>query len=225
MRSRLSHRWDLSFAAAARLQSSLRSRLRRAPPRGRVRCVAGADVAYDAARDELVAAVVLLRLPEMGLEEIASVRGRVRFPYVPGYLSFREAPIVLRAARRLRRRPDLLLCDGQGVAHPRRFGLACHLGLLLGVPSIGVAKSLLVGEHRAPGPRPGSRAALRDRGEVVGAALRTRAGCNPVYVSVGHRCDLDWAVRQVLACCRGYRLPEPVRQAHQQVTRLRREAA
>lgn len=221
----LAHRWDLSFAAAARLQARLRKRLRLRPPRRRVRWVAGADVAYDARRDRLFAAVVTCRLPRLDLVEISSSQGRASFPYVPGFLSFREAPLVLRAIRRLRRRPDLLLCDGQGLAHPRRFGLACHLGLLLGLPSIGVAKSILVGEHRPPGERRGSRAALRDRGEIVGAALRTRDGVRPVYVSPGHLCDLAWAVRRVLACCRGYRLPEPVRRAHHEVTRLRREAA
>ena len=221
----LAHRWDLSFTAAARLQARLRKRLRLRPPRRRVRWVTGADVAYDARRDRLFAAVVTCRLPHLDLVEISSSQGHASFPYVPGFLSFREAPLVLRAVRRLRRRPDLLLCDGQGLAHPRRFGLACHLGLLLGLPSIGVAKSILVGEHRPPGERRGSRAALRDRGEIVGAALRTRDGVRPVYVSPGHLCDLAWAVRRVLACCRGYRLPEPVRRAHHEVTRLRREAA
>jgi deoxyribonuclease V len=221
----LSHRWNLSLPAAARLQANLRRRLRLLPPARAVRRVAGADVAYDGDGETLVAAAVLFRLPGMTLEEIATARGRVRFPYVPGFLSFREAPVVLRAVRRLKRRPDLLLCDGQGLAHPRRFGLACHLGLLLGVPSVGVAKSLLVGTHAEPGGGRGSRAALRHRGEIVGAALRTRSGVRPVYVSAGHRCSLSWAVRQVLACCRGYRLPEPVRRAHLQVTLLRQAAA
>lgn len=176
MRAGLSHRWNLSFPAAARLQARLRGLLRHTPPRRPARRVAGAGVAYG-------------------------------------------------VARRLRRRPGLLPCDGQGPAHPRRFGLACHLGLLPGVPGLGVAKSLLVGDHRDPGPAAGSRAALLDRGEVVGAALRTRARVRPIDVSFGHRSDLRRAVRQVMACCRGYRLPEPVRQAHQQVTRLRKEAA
>jgi deoxyribonuclease V len=187
-----------------------------------MRRVAGADVAYDASGDTLVSAVVTFRLPEMMVEEISTARDRVRFPYVPGFLSFREVPVVLRAARRLRRRPDLLLCDGQGLAHPRRFGLACHLGLLLDLPSVGVAKSILVGKHREPGRRRGNRARILHRDEVVGLALRTRSGVRPVYVSPGHRCSLPWAARQVLSCCRGFRLPEPVRQAHHEVTRLRR---
>jgi deoxyribonuclease V len=225
MLPRLTHRWSLGLEAAARLQRRLRTRLSRRPPRRPPRRVAGADVAYDAEHDLLTAAIVVLRAPEMTLEEVASACARPRFPYVPGYLSFREAPVVLRAARRLGRPPDLLMCDGQGLAHPRRFGLACHLGLLLDLPSIGVAKSLLVGTHRVPATRRGSLTALRHAGEVVGVALRTRDGVRPVYVSTGHRCSLGWAVRQVLACGRGYRLPEPVRLAHLEVTRLRRIAA
>ncbi|MEE9218058.1 MAG: deoxyribonuclease V [Acidobacteriota bacterium] len=219
------HRWNLSFKQAARLQRRLRQQLRLQPPGRRIRRVAGADVAYDGNGETLVAAVATFLLPELTLEELVCARDRVRFPYVPGYLSFREVPVVLRAMRRLRRRPDLLLCDGQGWAHPRRFGLACHLGLLLDLPTIGVAKSILVGSHRDPAQRRGSRAALLDRGEIVGTALRTRAGVRPVYISPGHRCDLPWSTRQVLACCRGFRLPEPVRRAHLEVTRQRRAAA
>jgi deoxyribonuclease V len=225
MLPRLTHRWSLGLEAAARLQRRLRSRLSPRPPRRALRRIAGADVAYDAERDLLTAAIVVLRLPEMTLEEVASASGRPRFPYVPGYLSFREAPVVLQAARRLARSPEALMCDGQGLAHPRRFGLACHLGLLLDLPSIGVAKSILVGAHREPAARRGSRAALRHAGEIVGVALRTRDGVRPVYVSAGHRCSLAWAVRQALACGGGYRLPEPVRLAHHEVTRLRRAAA
>lgn len=225
MPPRLAHRWNLSLREASRLQRRLRARLSLRPPRRPPRRVAGADVGYDAERDRMIAAIVVLRAPQMRVEEVATAVGRPRFPYVPGFLSFREAPVVLRAARRLARLPDLLMCDGQGLAHPRRFGLACHLGLLLEVPSIGVAKSLLVGTHREPAARRGSRAALRHAGQVVGVALRTRDGVRPVYVSAGHRCTLAWAVRQVLACGRGYRLPEPVRLAHQEVTRLRRAAA
>ncbi len=141
-------------------------------------------------------------------------RRRTRFPYVPGYLSFREAPAVLAALAKLRTRPDLLLCDGQGRAHPRRFGLACHLGVLTGLPSIGVAKSLLLGVH-GPLPEPkGSWVALKDKGEVIGAALRTRAGVKPVYVSIGHRVSLATAIDYVLRCTPRYRLPETTRLAH-----------
>ena len=220
----LKHRWNLSFEQAARLQVRLRSRVRLSPPRGAIRRVAGADVAYDSSGDTLVAAVLTYRLPGMELEEVVTARDRVRFPYVPGFLSFREVPAIVRAARRLRAKPDLLLCDGQGLAHPRRFGLACHLGLLLDVASIGVAKSILVGRCREPGFRRGNRSRIVHQDEVVGWAIRTRSGVRPVYVSPGHRCNLPWAARKVLSCCRGVRLPEPVRQAHLEVTRLRHRA-
>jgi deoxyribonuclease V len=151
-----------------------------------------------------------------GLEPAAQrvVQCRTRFPYAPGYLSFRETPALLAALAGLRRRPDLILCDGQGLAHPRRFGLASHLGVLLDVPTIGVAKSRLVGTH---GPVPEARGAwvpLRDGAETIGAVLRTRAGARPVYVSVGHRVSLETAVETVLRCAPRYRLPEPVRRAH-----------
>jgi deoxyribonuclease V len=169
--------------------------------------VAGLDAAYAGGR--VLAAAVVLRLP--GLREVdrAVVDLPVRFPYVPGLLSFREAPACLRALRRLRVRPDLLLVDGQGIAHPRRFGIASHLGLLAGIPAVGVAKSPLVGTHRAPRRAAGSWAPLVDRGETVGAALRTRDGASPLLVSPGHLCDLRAALRWTLRCAAGHRLPEP----------------
>jgi deoxyribonuclease V len=187
--------------------------------------VAGADIAYDESRGLQFAAVLVFTFPELRLVETRAVRGRIPFPYVPGLLSFREAPALLRAFRRLRARPDLLLCDGQGIAHPRGIGLASHLGLLLGLPTIGCAKSLLVGEHDPVGPRPGDRAPLRHEGRVVGAAVRTRAGVKPVFVSPGDRIGLADAARYVLACCRGFRLPEPVRRADRLVGILKRAPA
>ncbi len=135
------------------------------------------------------------------------------FPYRTGLLSFREAPAVIAALERLRRQPDLILCDGHGIAHPRRLGLASHLGLLLDRPTIGVAKTLLVGVHDEPGPVPGDWAPVVDRGEVIGAALRTRAGVRPVYVSIGHRISLETANRRVLGATTRYRLPETTRAA------------
>jgi deoxyribonuclease V len=142
------------------------------------------------------------------------VRRKTRFPYVPGYLSFREAPAALAAMRRLRRDPDLIVCDGQGFAHPRRFGLACHLGLLANLPSIGVAKSRLIGEHAVLGSQRGEWVPLVDDGERIGVVLRTRTGVRPVYVSVGHRISLETAIDYVLRCTTRYRLPETTRQAH-----------
>ena len=189
------------------------------------RLVAGADVSYEIGDDLFHAAVVVLRLPQLDVVEIARSTGRARFPYIPGYLSFRESPIVLAAVRRLRCAPDLMLCDGQGIAHPRGFGLACHLGLLIGVPTIGCAKTLLVGAHEEPGRPAGSAAPLRYRGRCVGAALRTRAGVRPIYVSPGHMMSLQAACRLTLQCTAGYRIPEPTRLAHIEVNRMRRAAA
>lgn len=160
------------------------------------------------------AAVVVLGFPGLAPVEQAMARQPTRFPYVPGYLSFREAPAVLAALKQLRQPPDLLLCDGQGLAHPRRFGLACHLGLLLDIPSIGVAKSRLIGTHAEVPEAKGDWAALEDHGEIIGAVLRTRAGAKPVYVSVGHRVSLATAIDYVMRCTTRYRLPETTRHAH-----------
>ena len=179
-----------------------------------VRLVAAADISVR--RDEPLArgAVIVLSYPEMEGVEESVVEAEPRFPYVPGLLTFREAPILLRAFEQLRRRPDLLLVDGQGCAHPRRLGIACHLGLLLDLPAIGCAKSRLCGQHVQPSEAAGSRAPLLDGDEVIGSVLRTRDGTAPVYVSVGHRVGLEEAVEWVLRCCRGHRLPEPSRAAH-----------
>jgi deoxyribonuclease V len=183
--------------------------------------VAGADLAYAADGRRAWAAVVLVSVPDGAVVETAMASARPRFPYVPGLLSFREGPLLLRAFGRLRRRPDLCLFDGQGIAHPRRFGLASHLGVLLDLPSVGCAKSRLVGEHTEPGPRRGDWAPLRLEGRTVGAVLRTREGVRPIYVSPGHRIGLRQAVRAVLALART-RVPEPIRLAEQVADRLKR---
>jgi len=190
-----------------------------------LRLVAGADVSFDRGSPTLYAAVVVLDAATLEVVEVGAAQARATFPYLPGYLSFRELPPLLAAFAKLRTRPELLLCDGHGRAHPRRFGLASHVGVALGVPSIGCAKSRLVGEHRAPGPRRGAHVALRDGGEVIGEVLRTRAGVAPVYVSVGHRVCLGTARRLVLHFTPRYRLPEPLRVAHAEVNRLRRASA
>jgi len=213
-----------SIAEARALQERLRSQViaRDALPEP-LRLVAGADVSYDRGSPLLFAAIVVLDAETLEVVEVASTRGRARFPYVPGYLSFRELPPLEAAFARLRARPDLLLCDGHGLAHPRRFGLASHLGVQLGVASIGCAKSRLVGEHRAPGPRRGAHTALRDGGETIGEVVRTREGVAPVYVSVGHRVSLATARRLALRFSPRFRIPEPIRAAHAEVNRLRRE--
>lgn len=193
------------------LQRELCARVRR---RGRVRplaIVAGVDVGVKEGIAR--AAVVLLSFPELALIERASSEHPVDFPYVPGLLGFREVPAILRAFARLSRRPDLLLVDGHGLAHPRRFGVACHLGLELDLPAIGCGKSLLVGTFREPGPRRGAGSPLLDRGETIGRVLRTREGVKPIFVSIGHRIDLRRAVELVLACTPRFRLPEPIRAA------------
>jgi len=221
MEFRQLHRWDVSPRRAAAIQSDLRRSLILRAGWKRPKLVAGADVSYDKRSDAIHAAVVVLSLPALTLVESASASGVARFPYIPGYLSFREIPILLKALRKLRARPDLLLCDGQGIAHPRGFGLASHLGVILDAPTIGCAKSRLIGRHRAPGWRAGSSAPLIHEGRRVGAAVRTRDGVNPIFVSPGHRIGMASAVRWSLACCGGHRLPEPTRRAHIEVNRLR----
>jgi deoxyribonuclease V len=214
----------VSFAEARALQEGLRGQVVERDAFGEIRRVAGADVSYDRGSPELFAAVVVLDAETLELVEASGVRATARFPYVPGYLSFRELPAVLEAFGRLRALPDLVLCDGQGRAHPRRFGLACHLGVLLDLPSIGCAKSRLVGTHREPGARRGSHVRLLDEGEVIGEVVRTREAVKPIYVSIGHRVSLATARKLALRFARKHRVPEPVRAAHAEVNRLRAEA-
>jgi deoxyribonuclease V len=206
--------WPDSVPKARAMQERLAPRVIREDRLGEVRRVAGLDVGFEGGGRITRAAVALLRFPELSLEEQASCRSPTRFPYVPGYLSFREIPGVLGALRKLRQRPDLMLCDGQGLAHPRRFGLACHLGVLCDLPSIGVAKSRLIGEHGPLPPEKGNWVPLMDGEETIGAVLRTRTNVSPVYVSIGHRISLATAVDFVLRCTSRYRLPETTRFAH-----------
>ena len=212
MKIPLLHSWNLSPRKAVALQRQLAQQvIREGNPLG-VAFVAGVDVGF--VGDRARAAVAVLSLQSLELVDHAVAERSVSFPYVPGLLSFREIPAVLEALGRVDVRPEILLCDGQGIAHPRRFGLASHLGLLTNIPSIGIAKSRLAGEHGAVPVHKGGWAALTDDGEVIGAALRTRTGVAPVYVSIGHRIDLDNAIRLVLACTTRYRLPETTRWAH-----------
>lgn len=197
---------------AMALQKEWSARVLRSGSARPPRTIAGVDVGV---RDDVArAAIVVLSWPALEPLDRATETRPVRFPYVPGLLGFREVPCILAAWAKLAVEPDLLVVDGQGLAHPRRFGVATHLGLELDRPAIGCAKSLLVGEHREPGPRRGASTRLVHDGETIGRAVRTRAGVRPVYVSIGHRIDLDTAVRIVLRACRGYRLPEPIRAAH-----------
>ena len=207
------HGWQISAGEARQVQADLASRVSKETAAAAPALVAGVDISV-ARNGAARAAVVVVTFPHMAPVETRITEGRPGFPYVPGLLSFREAPLILEACEALALSPDLILVDGQGIAHPRRFGLASHLGLLLDTPTIGCAKSRLVGEHETPGEETGSYAELTDDGQVVGAALRTRTGTRPVYVSIGHRIDLATAIARVLECCRGYRLPEPTRLAH-----------
>ncbi len=205
------HPWDLTPTQAFELQRRLASKVIEAGDPGEVRYVAGVDVAVG---PPARAAVVVLDMQGLRPVESAVEEGKLSFPYVPGLLSFREAPLIVPALRRIQTAVDVLMVDGQGRAHPRRFGIACHLGLLTGKPSVGCGKSLLVGTH---GPLPAERGSwvpIVDGCEVVGAAVRTREGAKPVYVSVGHLIGLEAAVRLVLASAFRYRLPEPIRWAH-----------
>jgi deoxyribonuclease V len=216
------HPWRVSYREAVTIQESLRPRLRIEPLGRSVRLVAGTDVACSQATHRLYAAVVVVALPSLEVVEAAVAACRARFPYIPGLFSFREIPPLLKALRKLKCEPDALLFDGHGLAHPRRFGLACHAGLLLGKPSVGCAKSRLVGEYRAVGPRRGDTSDLRLDGALVGAVLRTRDGVAPVFVSPGHRVDVASAVTLVLAATGRYRIPEPIRLAHQATNALMR---
>lgn len=209
------HPWDVSPREAARIQAELRGQVRLEDDFGEIKLVAGGDLSFRRAENLCRAAVVVLSFPQLEPVEAAAIEMPVIFPYVPGLLAFREAPAVISAYERLSTRPDLLILDGHGYAHPRRFGVACHVALVLDTPTIGCAKSKLIGSYADPGPSPGDSSPLTDDGEVIGVALRTRSGGKPVFVSVGHRVSLGSAVRIVMACVRGCRLPEPCRLAHQ----------
>lgn len=200
-----------SFAQARRLQEQLRGQVVTHDRLGSVRRVAGADAHYVA--DQLCAAVVVMSFPDLAVVESALVHQPIPFPYVPGLLSFREAPAILSALDRLSEKPDLLLVDGQGLAHPRRFGLACHVGVLSDTPTIGVAKSRLLGTYQEPALKRGAWSPLADRGETIGAVLRTRTTVRPLFVSIGHRVSLRTAIELVLRCSPHFRLPEPLRAA------------
>jgi len=208
------HSWRVSTAQALEIQKKLAAQVSRAGKVTSPRLIAGVDISVNKGDGMGIGAVVVLSYPELDLVETRVVNDSLEFPYVPGLLSFREAPLILAACERLTVTPDLIMVDGQGIAHPRRMGLASHLGLFLNIPTIGCAKSRLCGSHEVPGTEPGSYAELVDRDEVIGVVLRTKMGVKPVYVSIGHRVDLPAAIDWVLACCRGYRLPEPTRMAH-----------
>ena len=198
-------RGDISLTNSARTVSS----------------IAGADVSYSNGGQEGIAAMVVLSYPDLDLMDEAFARGKVSFPYIPGLLSFREAPLLIDVFLMLQRLPDVVLYDGQGIAHPRCLGLASHMGLLLDLPSVGCAKKKLVGDFGEVGLQPGSTTPLMMKGKTIGAVIRTRRGVKPVFVSPGHRIDLESSIQLVMKTCRGFRLPEPLRRAHLMVKRIR----
>lgn len=212
--SLLNHRWNVTPKEAVAIQERLRQAVITSDDLPTVRYIAGIDIGFTKNKTVTRAAVVVLSFPDLIVQERAVAHLPTTFPYVPGLLSFREAPAALEALSSLAICPDLLLVDGQGFAHPRRMGLACHLGLISDIPSIGVAKSRLVGQHGELPESRGCQAPLIENGEVIGVVLRTRTGVKPVYVSIGHRVSLETAVAYTLACTPKFRLPETTRQAH-----------
>jgi len=228
------HRWDLPYAEARRVQTELAGRVEFVRLEKELQIIAGLDCAFSGDGKRTFAAAVVLRV--IGLHggqvgqpgrfefeqvETATAQQETRFPYIPGLLSFREAPVCLEVAAKLGWQPDLFMIDGQGVAHPRRLGLASHLGLFFDKPTIGCAKSRLIGTYDEPGSDRGACSLLRDGGETIGAVVRTRSRVKPVFVSVGHKCTLEDAICITLACATRYRIPEPTRLAHQEVSKLR----
>ena len=211
--------WDVSPDEAVAIQRDLARRVIRTGDPGDVRRIAGIDISAGRVGESGRAAVVILSYPDLAVVEVARHEAEITFPYVPGLLSFREIPLILEAYRQISIPPDLVLVDGQGIAHPRRLGIAAHLGLLIDRPTIGCGKSRLTGRHDDPPDEPGAWTPLRSGRETIGAVLRTRSGVKPVYISVGHRIGLDQAIAWTIRCTRRYRLPEPIRAAHNQAGR------
>ena len=215
------HEWKLATGEAIALQNRLRRDVRLVTPSRPIETIAGCDISFEKYAREVYAGIVVLRLPTLEIVEKVGVTTEARFPYVPGLLSFREAPALLEAWAKLRTEPDAVMLDGQGVAHPRRLGIAAHFGLWIGRPAFGCAKSVLVGKFDLPAPERGAWSPMVDKGEIIGAALRTKNRVSPVYISPGHLIDLETSIRLALACHGGYRVPEPTRQAHLYVNALR----
>jgi deoxyribonuclease V len=216
------HDWSMTPREAVELQKSLRERVSLRPLRKQIGTVAGADISFNKFSTVLYAGIVVMSLPSLEVVEEVGVVSETRFPYVPGLLSFRESPSVLEAWAKLRTEPDAVMFDGQGIAHPRRVGIASHVGLIINRPTFGCAKSVLVGKYEEPHAERGHWTELMDKGEVVGAALRTKTNVQPIFVSPGHLIDLDGAIKLTLECDGGYRQPEPTRRAHLLVNALRR---
>lgn len=219
----LDHPWDLTPKEARTKQLELVQQIRITPITMDFQILGAADIGYTSASNQMAAVVVTFRWPDLRPLEVSQVTGSVQFPYIPGLLSFREVPILLQAFGQLETPPDVLLCDGQGMAHPRRFGLVSHLGLCLGIPTVGCAKKRLCGEHEPLPPGKGAKVPLLLRGEVVGTVYRSRDRVKPIFISPGHLSDVDSSTELVCCCLGRFRLPEPIRSAHNLATELRRK--
>jgi deoxyribonuclease V len=218
------HHWNLSYDEAVKVQRELSSRIILQSPKTKPKLVAGADVSYSKGSDLFFSCVVVFEMSNMTVVEEATAQDRVDFPYIPGLLSFRESPVLLKAFDKLKNVPDVVIFDGQGIAHPRGLGIASHIGLILDIPTIGCAKNVLVGHYETPGIEAGEYTPLVFESKTVGVALRTKRNVSPVFVSPGHKMDIPSAIDIVLNTCRGYRLPEPTRQAHLLVNKVRTSA-
>ena len=216
------HSWKLSPRQAIAVQKEMARLVSQSPPGGEINLIAGLDAAFSPDGRHCLSAVVLWDMRLRQVVEQHTARRPLTFPYIPGLLSFREIPALLAALRKLKQRPDALMCDGQGLAHPRRFGIACHLGVICNLPALGCAKSRLIGTYEEPARQRGSCAALEDKGEIIGSVLRTQTSVKPVFVSIGHRMGLATAGRIVLDCAIRYRLPEPTRLADRLVAAAKR---
>ena len=226
------HNWNVSYSQARELQLQLASKVKITPIRKNITLIAGLDCAISIDGKKIIAAVVVLKSVNTGdysdqmlsrfeIVETKSASLKLTMPYIPGLLSFREAPVCISAVKKLATKPDVFMVDGQGIAHPRRLGLAAHLGLFLDKPTIGCAKKRLIGSYAEPAPEKGNYSLLKDQGQVIGAVVRTRTNVKPVFVSVGNKSTLEDAIRITLACAVKYRLPEPTHLAHQTVTKLK----
>ncbi len=208
-----SHSWSLTTTEAKAIQQQLRTKVIVTDQFDKINYVAGVDVGFENNYTISKAAVAVLSFPDLKVVETAVATCPTTFPYIPCFLSFREIPVIIAALQKLSQIPDLILCDGQGLAHPRRFGLACHLGVILDLPTIGVAKSLFIGKHGELPQEKGNWLPLTDKDEVIGAVVRSRKNVKPIYVSVGHKISLQTAIQYVLNCTTKYRLPETTRLA------------
>jgi deoxyribonuclease V len=216
------HEWNLPYSEAIKLQKKLASKVQFTAIRKVPKFIAGIDCAFSPDKKQIIGCVVVLDYPSLETVETVHSIQKVLFPYIPGLLSFREAPVCLEAVQKLKRKPDIFVIDGQGIAHPRRLGLAAHLGLFLEKPTIGCAKSRLIGTYEIPPTAKGSHSKLFDGKEIIGTVLRTRDNVKPLFISVGNKCILNDAEKCILNCCTRYRLPEPTRLADIKVGEIKK---